>query len=203
MKTIVLAVYSEDISWVELLPPAIQIEIVLKRYRSVPPRCHVAGYCRNEGREAHSFTWYVAEYFDQLKGTYYFAQGHPFDHVHNFLKQVTTPEFDDWSFRDFGDYRLQTHPSGAPQHPGLKIHQLHRVFAAESQLREVYKCFSGAIFQAHRLTLQSRPRDLYVRLAEEMKHSDNAWAMERLWRLFFTEDVIWNGRVYPPKPMGG
>lgn len=74
MLTVVVARYSEDITWVNRLYSNV---VILSKNEMV-----------NVGREASSYVWFMWKNYDSLQGDYVFCQGNPFDHCSDFIAAV-------------------------------------------------------------------------------------------------------------------
>lgn len=170
MKTIVIAHYNEDITWVDALLEDAEVFIISKGE---------GGDLPNEGREPHSYFHFIVENYDTLEGTYFFTQGRPFDHEPRFIEivkeGVTEP------FRWLGTEVYRCKADGTPHHPRLPIHDVVRVWTSEEGLREEYEFHRGCIVAVQAERIYRWPKELYEQLLALMLVGEHPWCMERLW----------------------
>jgi hypothetical protein len=84
MKELVIAVYNEDISWINNIDSVDKIHIYNKGQRNIvstDPRVQVTTL-PNVGREGHTFTHHIVNNYDRLPEHTIFLQGDPFYHSH-------------------------------------------------------------------------------------------------------------------------
>ena len=82
---VVISRYNEDISWVsELKVPYL---IINKGNPIDNPNCVCIPNSTN-GREAHSYVWYILQHYDNLPDSVIFLQGNPFDHQKRIIEML-------------------------------------------------------------------------------------------------------------------
>ena len=76
-KTIVVAKYKEDLSWIEKYDNV----VVIEKEVDMP----------NVGREPASYILYILEHYEELEGEYIFLQGDPYEHNHKLDDEIKAP----------------------------------------------------------------------------------------------------------------
>jgi len=152
----VIARYEEDISWSDGLD-----RFVVQKGQHLP----------NAGREASSYLWYIAEFYDELQGVYAFRQGTP-DGVHHGLE---------WGVSLDHELSLYNYDIRAfAQRLGVNI-------------PENLRYWLGAQYDVTAETIKRRTRDWY----QDALHVANTWPkapwlFERAWPyIWFEEATPW------------
>lgn len=176
-KTLVVAHYREDLGWLKDVPDDVFVQIVSKG--DEPPRGYQYTTRPNKGREPESYLSYIVDNYEELTGQYFFCQGRPFDHCHRFMELLSkgTEDFIWCGNHDKPD--THTAANGQPNHPGLDIHAMHRVFEP-GKLPEGYAFFPGCQFGVTAEVIRKRPKLVYEKLLSMMYEKDHPWAFERL-----------------------
>lgn len=162
MKTIVVARYSEDFSWVGKLKDW-NVIVLNKGGGNIP---------NSPGREAHSYLWFITKYYDTLDGEYVFCQGNPFDHVPNFTDVIDTANY-------YG--RLYTcDDTGAEDHKNLPIRQYADILGIPIPSKIEFR--AGAQFKTTANKIKSRPLGFYLACLAKSEHDSlSGYVFERLW----------------------
>lgn len=117
-KTVVVAKYKEDISWINQLKDSCNIYVYNKNtdidhdLYDLEPRYRIEDgitWCDlpNIGRESHTYLYHLVKNYENLSSTTIFLQGKPFDHCPFILKDIA--ELDkDISYKPFSRYANQT-----------------------------------------------------------------------------------------------
>jgi hypothetical protein len=168
------------LDWLKGVPRDFHVHIVQKGEEPNSTLYNSISRRENLGREPESYLAYIIENYKDLEGEYFFTQGKPFDHDPEFITHLGQ-EFKDFRWLGMHDIPDMTSlPDGKPQHPGLDIHGLHRVFE-DGELPKQYPFKSGAILAVTAPRIRSVDISIYKKLLKLMPINDNAWAMERLW----------------------
>jgi hypothetical protein len=91
--TLVIAVYNEDISWLDKITNN-DIEIVLIN-KGIHTQ-HSRAKCitiENIGVCDNSFAYYISNYYDELTDYIIFSQGYPFDHFEKMIDFINNKEY--------------------------------------------------------------------------------------------------------------
>ena len=178
MRTLVVAHYREDLSWLKDVPKDIFIQVICKGEEA--PMGYQFTVRKNVGREPESFLSYIVDNYEHLEGEYWFCQGRPFDHCFRFIDLLSRGLQDPfmWAGNHDNPDNL-TRADGHPQHPGLDIHKVHRVFE-DGELPGEYKFHSGCQFGVMAERIRERPKETYEKLLSLMGKDDNEYAFERL-----------------------
>lgn len=180
---IVVAVYNENIDWIENLKDK-RIFLYLKnssRYEEIKNKFPYVNVeiLDNIGRESHTYLYHICTHYYDLSDCVVFLQGNPFDHCPNILDLLTystTPKF-------FGN----THTcsgNGSPQHLGLPVAKLYREIFGKIKVNFTF--VAGAQFMIPDTTIIKHPLDFYKNLLNK-HYSENLlpWCMERYWNYIF------------------
>jgi hypothetical protein len=176
-KTLVVAHYRENLDWLKDVPEDVFIQVISKGEE--PPRGYQYLVRPNKGREPESYLSYIVDNYDSLEGQYFFCQGRPFDHCHRFLDLLYKGTQDFIWFGNHDQPDTHTAPNGQPNHPGINIHALHRVFE-RGELPDGYSFFPGCQFGVTAEVIRKRPKHIYEELLSLMGKDDNEYAFERL-----------------------
>ena len=83
-KSIVIARYKEDLSWIDSIPSDYNV-IIYDKSPANSKKIPNAIKLPNVGREAHTYLRYIVDNYNSLPDVTVFAQGNPFDHCHGFI----------------------------------------------------------------------------------------------------------------------
>ncbi|GAB4027095.1 DUF3431 domain-containing protein [Spirosoma gilvum] len=203
MHELVVAHYTEDLSWLRKLPPGVQVTV----YDKSP--AHQAGPTAislpNIGREAHTYLHHIISRYDSLAEWTIFCQGKPFDHAYDFKKTLrafadgswftsTTEQYPNLDFYWLGHlidtddaqgHRLFRPWSKNDDGRGLDLRGFHRaLFGTEGP--EHYTFVLGAQFAVHRNLLHQKSVSFYEQaLTISTTFPDAAHCFERSWDRVF------------------
>jgi hypothetical protein len=181
MRTIVVAKFNEDVSWLlQLNGWACEI---WDKGRDVHEPYNWK--LRNVGREAHTYLHWIV---GALKGPrklpeeVVFCQGNPFDHDRDFIAHLNDP-----AFAFFG--AVSGCPSSGEPHMGDAILDDYcRVLGLPVQPE--YKFVAGAQYRLTAKQIRSRPLAFYECLLALTKLENKApWSLERLWPAIWGIDL--------------
>lgn len=213
---IAVAHYSEDLSWLDGVKDLCTVyskggakNAPSSPYTPLP----------NIGREGHTFLYHIVEHYNSLPDVTIFLQGHIEDHVTMTIDEIvdlsrkTKPgEVTTFSFRELELFDLW---DGIPweQYPSWKKwSSMERVNAAKTPAEYWRQFFNkeipesvgfqpGAIFAAHKKTIQQHPQELYREILNELFLGDMAHVnpetghhMERFWLAMWdpSEYICWD-----------
>ena len=183
-RGLVVAKYNEDISWLSMVPAAMKIYIYDKSGGPKPELGREFYYERleNEGRDAHTFSYHMAKFYDRLDDYTVFAQGWPFDHVgrKKFARMLTTCE-SDYSF--VGHTIFSVVGNGMPECGNLPLTALARELLGIEVF--TFSFVWGMQIVLSRSRIRTHPQSLYVTLCsksiELYKDPTTLPIMERVW----------------------
>lgn len=166
MRSIVIAKYKEDISWVQKIPKGWNIHIYDKDMENFP---------NAPGREAHTYLHFIYHNYDSLEGDYIFCQGNPFDHCPTFLDELYLGAISgkkypctriDRSMPSDGK-ALQT--AKAIEHLGLVV-------------PENWEFVAGANFKAKAADIKRHPKEFYKKCLDmTLTDPQSGYIFEGLW----------------------
>jgi hypothetical protein len=198
-KTIVIAAYTEDLSWTERLGADWRLEILSKNEKTAT----CASVCLpNTGREAHSYLWYISKNYTQLPELCVFCQGWPFDHSPRFLDELANFQLCD-GFSSLSGERAVFDSFGMPHLVGAEPSKRYggfydfykRLFLSPPP--PLMYARMNALFAVTREAIQRLPRDFYETAAamcdestgpESQRGAIEAHYFERVWHLLFAKD---------------
>ncbi|TAE35931.1 MAG: DUF3431 domain-containing protein [Runella slithyformis] len=204
MLELVVAHYTEDLSWLRTLPRNIRQTVYSKNHEILPPNSQLLP---NVGREAHTYLTHFVSHYHALSEWTICCQGKPFDHAYDFkkwLKSVaaghTVPQPFDWRGHivDTDDQQgglLFKNWSKNEDGRGLDLDQFHTaLFGTPGPA--FYTFVLGAQFAVHRSVVHERPLAFYERaLAISIDFVDAAHCYERNWnRVFGVDFALPNGQ---------
>ena len=161
MRTIVVAKYKEDVSWLSKLD-GWNIVVLDKNGNMENP----------VGREAHSYLWFIVNNYENLQGEYVFCQGNPFDHCYNFLDVISHET-------RFGR-TVTCDLKGFPDHVGLPLEEY--IEAVGINTPEELSFIAGCQFKTTAEKIKAQPLELYTRaLYLTTKDELSPFTFERLW----------------------
>lgn len=195
MLELVVARYTEDLSWLRKRPPNLTVTV----YDKSPDASGGQGAIPlpNVGREAHTYLHHIVSRYDSLAEWTVFCQGKPFDHAYDFKKTMREYAADPTiigPFRWLGHLidtdddrgeRLFRPWSKNEDGRGLDMRSFHRVlFGTDGP--EHYTFVLGAQFAVHHDLIRQQPPIFYERaLAVSTTFPDAAHCFERSWDRVF------------------
>lgn len=183
MSIVVVAKYTEDVSWTLLLPPGWKVHV----YDKGP-----GGAFENVGREAETYARFVVDRYDSFLDldpatTVLFLQGHPFDHscdIDDIVRHGSA------GVRECTCIGVQTAcgPDGAPHHTGLRVAESHALLGLDpTPTTGTWTFCVGAQFAVPVAKITQRPKEFWTRLHAALARGDICpWTMERLWLYVFS-----------------
>lgn len=196
MPELVVARYTEDLSWLRKRPAGLRVTV----YDKSPDASAGPDAIRlpNLGREAHTYLHHLISRYDTLAEWTVFCQGKPFDHAFDFKKTLRTmtesepaplPGFN-WlghlidTDDNRGD-RLFRPWSKNEDGRGLDLLGFHRaLFGTDGP--ELYTFVLGAQFAVHRDVVRRQPLAFYERALDvAVTFPDAAHCYERSWDRVF------------------
>lgn len=194
-KEIVVAKYDENLDWLRTIRSC-KITIynkgndVLTKSVTLP----------NTGRESHTYFYHIVENYDNLSDWTFFTQGHPFDHVKDFVEIVNNWDrnkpnvinIEDKGFffsNGVFNVSLKSNESGRPYHSTiLNINKLWSSIFECKPLKE-YEFSAGCIFCIHKDLILKRDKTFYqtcLSLSETIESSP--WEYERIMQYIFNNN---------------
>ena len=177
---IVVAKYTEDISWINSMNE-FNIFIINKN----PEEYNIYDMdLPNVGRESHSYLSYIIKYYDELDDYTCFLQGRPFDHLRdiNILDLIKSFK-KDVDFIAFGNVFKETK---TPPHYPEKVNYIFMEDIIHNIPESIiFNC--GGQFIVSKKRIQKHPKEFYIKLLE--KHytfHSTPWTIERLWHVIFS-----------------
>lgn len=195
MIELVVARYTEDLSWLRKRPANLTVTVYNKSTdasggeQSIP--------LPNVGREAHTYLHHIVSRYDSLAEWTIFCQGKPFDHAYDFKKTMREYAMSPiiiGPFRwlghlidtddDRGERLFRPWSKNEDGH-GLDMRGFHRaLFSTDGP--EYYTFVLGAQFAVHRDLIRQQPPAFYERaLAVSTTFPDAAHCFERSWDRVF------------------
>ena len=193
---LVVARYTEDLSWLRKRPTNLTVTIYDKSPDASGGEQAIS--LPNVGREAHTYLHHIVSRYDSLAEWTIFCQGKPFDHAYDFKK--TMREFADSGIArppgftwlghlidtddDRGE-RLFRPWSKNEDGRGLDMRGFHKALF-DTDGPEQYIFVLGAQFAVHRDVVRRQPVSFYERaLAISTTFPDAAHCFERSWDRVF------------------
>lgn len=180
MKTIIVARWLEDVSWVQDLPAGWTPRIVQKGVD-----------IQNWGREPSSYLWAMADMYESTQpgDLLAFAQGDPFAHSKDLFGQLAQPVDGFTPLTGdllYGDTSLRSDGEGRPHHFGLPVADCYRRWFGEPFPGEV-EFWPGGQFVITGTDLRRRPVGFYRAVLDDVSadHMRVPWVLERLWPAMF------------------
>jgi hypothetical protein len=134
--------------------------------------------CPNQAREAGLWMRFIIQQYPDFSDVVVFAQGHPFDHVGDFIKHIE-PENMTKDF-DYIGGTSRMYSERTEGEPGM-VAMLDEFFGANSYPAQ-FPWQPGAQFYISRELLNSRPKEYYERLFQLiLSHDRSPWCAERAW----------------------
>lgn len=196
-KEIVVAKYNEDVNWLNSLNGG-KVTIYNKGNGDLSNSIKLP----NVGREPHTYFYHIVNNYDNLSDWTFFTQGHPFDHVRDFVEvvnnwSVNKPNViniqDKGFFFSNGVFKksLKSYSNGTPYHFGvLNINKLwSSIFTCNPP--EEYEFSAGCVFCIHKDLILQRDIEFYKKcltLTETIENSP--WEFERMIQYVFNNKFI-------------
>ncbi|QKZ11363.1 DUF3431 domain-containing protein [Spirosoma sp. KUDC1026] len=191
---LVVARYTEDLSWLRKRPASLGVTV----YDKSPDRSagDTALVLPNVGREAYTYLHHIVSRYDSLTDWTVFCQGKPFDHAFDFKKTLQALTADPDAFMTGNWFRWLGHLIDTDDNRGERLFQpwsknedgrgldllgFHKaLFGTDGPER--YTFVLGAQFIAHRDLIRQQPLSFYERaLAVSITFPDAAHCYERSW----------------------
>jgi hypothetical protein len=192
--SIVVARYTEDISWTEQFPFANVLiynkgESLLetgtnKKYNEI--------LLENVGREGHTYYKYIYDNYDQLADYTIFLQGFPFDHSPNIIENINKYINDanlHIGFEFLSEQILECNLLGCKYHGYLPLVRVYEQIFNESKSEMAFSFGTGAQFIVSKIQILKHPRDFYLKIVEILQHDINpieGYVIERFHSLIFS-----------------
>lgn len=171
---LVVAKYTEDVSWLAKIPEDVHIHV----YDKGP-----GGSYENIGREAETYARFLVDMYDTLRpeDVVYFVQGHPFDHCPELLDYFDLPLSPQTTHLGV---LLSCDGHGNPHHPGLPIREKHALLFSDTPT--TWEFVAGAQYRVPGSHILMTPHATYARVHRFIVDGTICpWTMERLWPRFF------------------
>ncbi|GAB3756715.1 DUF3431 domain-containing protein [Spirosoma pomorum] len=191
---IVVARYTEELSWLRKRPAALQVTVYDKSHDQSGGETALP--LPNVGREAHTYLHHIVSRYDSLADWTVFCQGKPFDHAFDFKKSMQALVADPAAFMDGKSFRWLGHLIDTDDNRGERLFKpwsknedgrgldllgFHRALF-DTDGPELYTFVLGAQFIAHRDLIRQRPLAFYERaLNISIMFPDAAHCYERSW----------------------
>jgi len=166
MKSIVIAKYKEDISWIKDIPSGWNIHIYDKdnNMENAP------------GREAHTYLKFIYDNYESLEGDYIFCQGNPFDHCPTFLSELY-----------FGCISGKAYPCTRTNRTNIYdpkiLETATYIDLLGLNVPEEWEFLAGAQFKAKAEDILKRPREFYKKCLElTLTDDQSGYIFEGLWQ---------------------
>lgn len=194
-KEIVVARYNEKIDWLENLKD-VKVTIYNKGSNSSPNHIILP----NVGREPNTYFYHIVKNYYNLSEWTFFTQGHPFDHVVDFVDVVNNwnnekpnvINIDDLCFFfSNGVFKgvLDSQSNGRPLHNSvLNIDGLWSSIFKDKPIQD-YKFSAGCIFCVHKKQILSKKISFYEEcLSQSEKRNHSPWEFERIMQYIFNKN---------------
>ena len=192
---LVVARYTEDLSWLRKRPDTLTVTVYDKSPDVSTGNASIP--LPNVGREAHTYLHHIVSRYDSLAEWTVFCQGKPFDHAFDFKKTLRKFADEPASIGPFcwlghlidtdderGD-RLFRPWSKNEDGRGLHMRGFHQILF-DTDGPEHYTFVLGAQFAVHRDVVQQRPQAFYEKaLTVSTTFPDAAHCFERSWDRVF------------------
>jgi hypothetical protein len=202
---IVVARYTEDVSWIDDLKAVHPRVWLYNKGGDLPGRPCMS--IDNIGREAHTYLYHIITRWDDLADRTIFCQAGTADHAPAFVDDVLlygiNPKVE--PFKPFGrnvrnqGVRLVRDDLNGQPHNGtvLPIESYCERFGIELDSRFVYFA-PGACFAVTRKAIKSPPRSFYESLINDITSlpgRSQPWILERIWSNIFNKKVLDKNRT--------
>lgn len=180
--SLVLAVYKEDLSWLEKITnPDVEIILINKGIHTSHPRAKCITI-ENIGVCDNSYSYYFSTFYDELSDFTILSQGNPFDHYSNMIEFINNKEYLN-GYTPLADLRIHI-----PRGEGTTIF-------VENILDYHFPGIhfpAGAQYCVTRDIIHSRPKvfwdNIYYKLCWR-EDSFIPYFMERMWHLLFNPQI--------------
>ena len=214
---LVVAHYKEDLSWINMIKcQDVHVTIYHKLDRvefarlgddppvpaSFPGQSVTHKYLRNEGREAQTYLYHLAHEWDNIHPVTVFTQGKIWDHrLHPFDKTFIGGDPVEWintgkwkdlrGFEPLTGWIATSDKDGGPWHPDmLPMDNAYKTFFGEDMPKTI-EFHTGAIFAVDKQAIEHLG---FLKVNRLLTYSRTnqcfPWVAERLWKEFFTKDVV-------------
>lgn len=193
---LVVARYTEDLSWLRNIPPQIRVSVYDKSGDESTLPTPTTIPLENVGREAHTYLHHICARYDSLAPLTIFCQGKPFDHAFDFRKtlrelverRLLVEDFlwlGHLADTDSPDGKLYKSWSKNDTGEGLDLAGFHhQLFGAEGPPE--YSFFGGAQFGVTQERIYLRPLAFYqnaLKISTEFPLAAHCY--ERMWDRVF------------------
>jgi len=175
MKTVVIAQYQEDISWINDIPNEWKTWVITKN-KDIP----------NIGREPATFLWAINNIYKNinLKDEFIFVQGNPFDHYPNLMKIFDEEQT---GYKGLSTFLATTDQNGGPYHYSLPVEEKLKKWLNIDWSFDITFA-SGGQFSVTGKEILKYPKSFYDMLYEEScEDPKNPYVLERLWPVIFKQ----------------
>jgi hypothetical protein len=172
MKSLVVARYKEDVSWLSKVSPEWTVKVYDKGAGDLP---------NFPGREAHTYLHHIVMnlYQQGIGDETAFVQGNPFDHCPSLLSDLESP-----TVRVYGNHIEDCDPDGMPRIHGMHLNDFCRALDLPELPR--FKFVAGAQFRITCEQLLHHSIKDYAGLLFLCKTEPlSGYIMERLWNSIF------------------
>jgi hypothetical protein len=183
--TLVLAVYKEDLSWLDKITnPEVDIILINKGIHTE----HHKAKCEtieNIGVCDNSFTYYISKYYNELADYTIFSQGDPFDHFKNMIEFINNKEYEK-GFTPLADQTIYI-----PRGEGTTNFIENMIDITFQGIN--FPC--GAQYSVPKLHIQNRPESFWKNLLNRLPwktHKFTAYFMERTWMFIYDTKINLN-----------
>ncbi len=173
MLRLVVARYTEDLSWIDRVDPLWHRTVITKG-QQIP----------NVGRVASTYLWAMENVCYEDDGWVCFVQGNPFDHYDGLYQALNDPMQYPLQFLPLGRSYAMTDADGAPHDSGVPVRDFwERLIGPWPTTDDGLLQFApGAQFIVPAAYIRGKTKD-EIREARELveSHEAGAHAMERIW----------------------
>lgn len=166
MRSIIIAKYIEDKSWIKDIPNGWNIHLYDKEKNMF----------NAPGREAHTYLKFIYDNYESLEGDYVFCQGNPFDHCPNFLNEIYQGQISGKSYPCNRNDRLTI-----DSYKALQTNDYIKTLGLN--VPDNYEFIAGAQFKAKSSDILKRTREFYKKCLE-LTETDpqSGYIFEGLWK---------------------
>lgn len=178
-KSIIIAKYKEDISWMNDIPNASFVVYNKDEQNQVEGQISLP----NIGRECHTYLYHLVNNYDNLADTNIFMQGRPNDHAPNFMKALSKDVYEPFEFVSefYQDENIFHISTLVPDQLSPEVF-LDTLLLLEKPPFYNYRFWGGAMFAVSRERIQQRSKEFYQQMLDlSISEPKLPWIMERLW----------------------
>jgi hypothetical protein len=185
----VIAVYNEDISWVEENEINSSSCIYLKMEREVKDIYKSVEKLPNVGREGHTFLYHIIKNYESLADVTVFTQGRISDQCPNLVSKSI--ELNGSKNYEILGLTYNITNFSCIHHVGIPIREV-----CETLFENPPSCFSfsvGAFMYVPKELILSKPKQFYERCLKILEKDINpieGFIFERIWGLIFDPNII-------------